>query len=310
MKRIIIAATAVGSLAAMACSDNTSTNAPASQLAVTMASAFSSAPAGYSSLNSSYVGDAGASFNPEFARDDDHDRGPFNFGGRGSGPGFGLGFMGGGVFGGFIGNGFVRAIFSGSDQSCTYASATGLVSCAPSTRNGITTTRTYQFKNAAGSQAKFDSTTTSVTTQVTVKGTATRRDSSTSTLDLASNQTVSGLGSGSTGLTMNSTSGGAESSTGKSKQGAFTAKRVVGDTVKGVVIPFPSASKLLPYPTAGTIIRSMSGTVTIAGQSPTSSSRREEITYNGSDTAKVVITLDGTTQNCKLPLPFGRLTCS
>src|SRR5258705_479748 len=98
MKRIIIAATALGTLAAMACGDNTGTNAPASDLAVTMASAFSAAPAGFSSLNSSFVGDQGDSFHPEFGRDDDHGRGgSFHFGGRGLGPGFGLGFMGGGV---------------------------------------------------------------------------------------------------------------------------------------------------------------------------------------------------------------------
>ena len=312
MKRIIIAATAVASLAAVACRDNT-TSAPASQLAVTMVSAFSAAPAGYSNLNSSYVGDAGASFSPEFGRDDDHDRergGVFHFGGRGTGPGFGLGFMGGGVFGGFIGNGFVRAIFASESSSCTFASGTGLITCTPSTRGGLTVARSYQFQTAAGtSQPKFDSTTNSVTAKTTVTGTSTRRDSSSSTIDLSSSQTVSGLAPGSTGLTMNSTSSGTESATGTSHEGAFTAKRVVGDTVKGVVIPFPSAARLLPYPTAGTITRSMSATVTITGQAATTSSRREVITYDGSATAKVVITLDGETQNCTLPLPFGRLSC-
>ena len=145
--------------------------------------------------------------------------------------------------------------------------------------------------------------------KTTVTGTSTRRDSSSSTIDLSSSQTVSGLAPGSTGLTMNSTSSGTESATGTSHEGAFTAKRVAGDTVKGVVIPFPSAARLLPYPTAGTIIRSMSATVTLTGQAATTSSRREVITYDGSATAKVVITQDGETQNCTLPLPFGRLTC-
>jgi hypothetical protein len=312
MKRIIITATACASLAAIACSDNASTNAPASDLAVTMASAFSAAPAGYSNLSSSYVGDQGASFNPEFGRADNRGRGgPFHFAGRGIGPGFGLGFMGGGLFGGFIGNGFVRAIFASANKSCAFASATGVITCEPSTHGGLTVTRAYQFQTADGtSQEKFDSTTSSVTTNISVKGTSTRRDSSSSTIDLASSQTVSGLGRGSTGLTMNSASAGTESATGTSREGAFTAQRTAGDTVTGVVIPFPSASKRLPYPTAGMIIRSMSGTVTIDGQSPTTSTRREVITYDGSNTAKVMITLDGETQNCTLPLPFGRLTCS
>jgi hypothetical protein len=310
MKRIIIAATAVGSLAITACSDKSNTNAPASSLAVTMASAFSAAPQGYSSLSSSFVADDAGSFSPEFGRDGDDSRGAFHFGGRGIGAGFGLGFMGGGVFGGFIGNGFVRSIFAGTDQACTFASATGLVSCAPTTHNGLTTTRVFQFQTASNtSQPKFDATTNSVTTTVTVTGTSTRRNGNSSTINLASSQTVSGLAAPSTGLTMNSASKGTESATGTSSEGAFTANRTVGDTVKGVVIPFPTGGNLLPFPTAGTIIRAMSSTVTIAGQAPTSSSRREVITYDGTNTAKVVITLDGATQNCTLPLPFGRLSC-
>jgi hypothetical protein len=54
----------------------------------------------------------------------------------------------------------------------------------------------------------------------------------------------------------------------------------------------------------------MNASVTITGQSPAVSSRREVVTYDGSATAKVVITHDSTTQNCTLPLPRGRLTCS
>ena len=103
---------------------------------------------------------------------------------------------------------------------------------------------------------------------------------------------------------------GTENTTGKSTQGAFTAARVVGDTIKGIVIPVGTSTTTPRYPTAGTIIRAMNATVTITGQSPATSSRREVITYDGSATAKVVITQDGTTQNCTLPLPRGRLSCS
>ena len=51
--------------------------------------------------------------------------------------------------------------------------------------------------------------------------------------------------------------------------------------------------------------------VTLArdGSSPVSSTRREVITYDGSTTATVVITQDGTTQTCTLPLPRGRMSC-
>jgi hypothetical protein len=41
-----------------------------------------------------------------------------------------------------------------------------------------------------------------------------------------------------------------------------------------------------------------------------SRSREEDVTYDGSTTAKVVITKNGVTKNCTLPLPHGRLSCS
>jgi hypothetical protein len=105
-------------------------------------------------------------------------------------------------------------------------------------------------------------------------------------------------------------SAGSENTKGTSSQGAFTAQRTAGDTITGVVIPVGAdALAHPPYPSAGTIIRSMKVTVTVSGQSPATSTRREVITYDGSATAKVVITHDGTTQNCTLPLPFGHLTC-
>jgi hypothetical protein len=309
MKRIIVGCFAIGLSVAAACNGN-DTSAPASQLALTMASAFSTVPAGYSNLNSSYVGDLGGSFSPEFGMmsRDGHGgmRGP-GFGG----PGFGLGFMGGGLFGGFFGDDFGRG-FAPVDTSCHFASTTGLITCGPTTRNGLTVTRVLQFQTTSGqSQSAFDTATTNtVTTKVTVTGTATHRDNDQSTINSTSNQTVTGLAKGSTARTVNSTSAGSETTTGSSMQGAFTAKRVTGDTVKGIVIPVSTTTNKFPYPTAGSVTRSMSATVQITGQSATSSSRREVITYDGSATAKVVITQNGVTQNCTLPLPHGRLTCS
>jgi hypothetical protein len=60
---------------------------------------------------------------------------------------------------------------------------------------------------------------------------------------------------------------------------------------------------------AGTVVRTMSVTLTIAGQSPQSSKRREVVTYDGSTTARVVITQDGESRTCTIPLPRGRPTC-
>jgi hypothetical protein len=214
------------------------------------------------------------------------------------------------LFGGFFGDDFGHG-FAPMDTSCHYASSTGVTTCAH-TRNGLTTTRTIQFQTSSGqSQSAFDtSTTNTVKSSVTVSGTATHRDNDQSTINSSSNQTVTGLAKGSTARTVNSTSAATESTTGTSSQGAFTSKRVTGDTVKGIVIPVSTTTDRFPYPTAGSVTRSMSATVQITGQTATSSSRREVITYDGSATAKVVVTQDGVTQNCTLPLPHGKLTCS
>ncbi|HEY9230148.1 MAG TPA: hypothetical protein VIP11_26080, partial [Gemmatimonadaceae bacterium] len=280
MQRILIAFGAIAVIAAAACSDSAS--APSSAMSLTMSSAFSLTPAGYADLNSSYVGDEGVAFLPEFSRMGGP--GPFGHGGpdRRGGPGFGLGFMGGGLFGVFYGDGFGRRNFL-TDTSCHYASGTGVTTCA-STHNGLTVTRTIRFQTSAGaSQSAYDTATTNtVTTTSSVSGSVTRRGNSESTISSSSNQVVTGLASGSTQRTVNSTSGGTETTTGTSSQGEFTAKRATGDTVRGVVIPTATTTNRFPYPTAGSIIRGMSATVTISGQSPSSSSRREVITYDGS----------------------------
>lgn len=302
MKQFVITAGCAVAIVVSACSD---ANAPSSQLAVTLASAYSATPAGFDQLSTSFSSDpAAGAFHPEFGG---HGRGPGGFGERGGGPGFGLGFMGGGLGGPFLGDGF--GPMHSDDSSCTFASSTGLVTCTATTHDGLTVTRVSKYTTASGTvQQKLDSTTNTVATTVTVTGTATRRDSSTSVVNETNTQTVTGLAKGSTQRTVNGTSAGTENTTGKSSQGAFTAKRIAGDTVKNVVIPV-STGTTPTYPTAGTVIRSMNATVTISGQSPTTSSRREVITYDGSATAKVVITQDGTTQNCTLPLPHGHLTC-
>jgi hypothetical protein len=304
INRIVALVTASAAIAA--CSDTSNTSAPASSFAITMASAFSATPTGFSELSSSFASDAAGPFEPGFGRDGG--RGG-HFEGPGGGPGFGLGLMGGGLFGPFFGDGpghLIRA-----DTSCVYSSTTGLVTCGPTTtRDGLVVTRVSKYTTAAGAtQAKLDSNTNTATTTITVKGTATRRDSTKSVVDQSSTQTVTGLAKGSTQRTVNGASAGTENTTGTSSKGAFTSKRVTGDTVKAVVIPVSSSTTTPTYPTAGTVIRAMSATVTITGQSPATSTRREVITYDGTATAKVVITQDGTTQNCTLPLPHGRLTC-
>src|SRR5262245_20780010 len=102
MQRFLIAASAPVVILVTACSDASApSSAPSAeqsnQIAISMASASTNVPAGFSELNSSFVGDEGMAFEPSFNRfgDDDH-RGLFGHGFRGPGFGLGLGFMGGG----------------------------------------------------------------------------------------------------------------------------------------------------------------------------------------------------------------------
>ena len=302
MKLVRILALAGGAIIAAACSE---TNSPNNLFDLTDSSAFSSVPTGFSQLTSSFDS-TGATGDGPFRPHFEGRRGPGR-GGHGRGPGFGLGIMGGGLGGLFFGGDFFR--FRG-DGNCSFARDTGLVTCTGNTRDGLTVTRVSSYKNAAGqAQEKIDSTTNTIATTTTVKGTATRRDSSTSVIEETSSQTVTGLAKGSAQRTINGASAGTETTTGTSDEGAFTAKRVAGDTVTNVVIPVATSSTTPPYPTAGTVIRSISATITLAGQAATTHTRREVVTYDGSATAKVVITQDGTTQNCTLPLPRGRLSC-
>jgi hypothetical protein len=108
---------------------------------------------------------------------------------------------------------------------------------------------------------------------------------------------------------VNGTSSGKETTIGTNSTGQFTSVRVAGDTVKGIIIPIRTDS-VATYPTAGSVIRNIAVTLTYVGQTPTVSTRREVITYDGSATAKIVITHDGVTQNCTAALPHGRPVCS
>ena len=291
----IVAAAAIAATAA--CSDSTSPGSTSPFLVA----AFLSTPAGFSSTDNSFSasGDAGEPWMPDGSARDDG------------------GMMGGGLrpefFGGIpAGRGWDRGPFGLGEilENCTFSSTTGRVSCADVMRRGLTVSRSFAFTDAAGTaQAAPNSSTNTINEQVVVSGTVKRHDGDvTSTVQHNSDRTVSGLASGSTQRTVNGASKGTESSTGKTRDGtAFTASRVVGDTTTGLVIPLQDGHPT--FPTAGTVIREMTATINVDGKDPVTKSRREVVTYDGTSTAKVVITKDGATKNCTLPLPFGRLQC-
>jgi hypothetical protein len=319
--RIVFIAGA-GAVMAACATDNATSPVASSQAAA----ALITAPLSFGVTNSSFVGSSAPTngFVPmglgSGESHDDH------------GPGWG-GFMGGGIGEAFIGGlGFGPGIGRGpfenfgrheaddndSEESdafdhsdnCAFSTTTDRVECATSTHDGLTINRSFSFLDASGAvQQAFDTgTTNTVNVKKSVSGTITHHETVTSTVNGSSDLTVAGLATGSTQRTVNGTSAGTDATTGTRDGVAFTAQRSAGDTVTALVIPIQNDHPT--FPTAGTIVRSMTATVTLSGQTPSTSSRREVITFDGSATAKVVITHDGVTKNCTKPLPHGRLTCA
>ena len=313
---------AASALLAGGCRDSTSaTNTISSPLA----QAFLSIPAGYDVGVSSFAGGA-ANVGPWMPMHFDGNGGPppgsgslmgGHMGRIGHHGVFDPGLMGGGLRPDFLGGiGFGRGPHEGPfhfefddiAEHCTFDNGSGRVTCPTDTHGGLTIDRSFAFTDATGTaQSAPDATTDVINVRIDASGTITRRDSATSTITNTSDRTVTGLADGSTQRTVNGASHGEEMTTGTSDQGNYTATRVAGDTTLDLMVPVANGHPT--YPTSGTIIREMSVTIAIERQSPTSSSRREVITYDGSDTATLVITQDGTTKTCTLPLPFGRPNC-
>ena len=315
-----------GAVMAACATDNATSPVASSQAAA----ALISAPLSFGATNSSFVGSSaptnafvptGISANESNGNNNEHE-----------GPGWG-GFMGGGIGEAFIGGlgfgpGIGRGPFenfgrreagdSDSEESdafdhsdnCAFSTTTNRVDCAAITHDGLTINRSFSFLDKAGAvQQAFDTATTNtVNVKKSVSGTITHHATVTSTVNGSSDLTVAGLASGSTQRTVDGKSAGTDASTGTRDGVAFTASRSAGDTITALVIPIQKDHPT--YPTAGTIVRSMTATVTVTGKTPSTSSRREVITFDGSATAKVVITHDGVTKNCTKPLPHGKLTCA
>jgi hypothetical protein len=310
-------------LVAAACADRGSMPADATGAVA----AFESVPAGFSAISSSFdaSGDLDEAFHPhrgdgsfddaDVAGDEDRGRGRREDGHdrRGRRDGFGF-LMGGGIGPDFLGEigfgpGRGRGPFhvDSIGTSCVFSSATGIVTCGPVTRGGLTITATAQITALDGTaQSRIDSATDKVVLASDVAGTRTFRDSATSTIAHRSTRTVSGLAAGSTRRTVDGVADGTETTAGTIDAGPFTALRTVNDTTTGVVIPLVNGRPT--YPTAGRVSRNMSVSVTVDGTT-TSHRRSEVVTYEGSAIATVVITQDGASRTCTLPLPRGRLSC-
>lgn len=297
-------ATAVAVLVtATACADTTANDSALD--ANTLGGAFDVVPAAFTNVESSFMG---GSTTDGFIGDAAGEmrgqpRGPG--GGRGHrGPGFG-GLMGGGLLHGIegLGNGARPADLTG----CTLSGAR--VTCPDLTRDGLTITRSFAFATATGTaQAAPDAATNSINAKKTVAGTVTRRNDATSTVTHTSDRTVTGLAEGSTQRTINATSSGTEKTTFENREGVtVTLEHSASDAVKNVIVPVTGGT--VSYPTSGSVERSMTVAKTESGQAAETLTRSEVLTYNGTAVAMLVITTNGVTKSCTLPLPRGRPVC-
>jgi hypothetical protein len=312
--KLRIALIAGAAVIVAACASDMATSPTAARVAV---AALSAPPISFDQIRTSFVGRSSErdGFVPGEATSGDNDDDGNNHDGE-HGPGWN-GLMGGGLGehwnGGIgFGAGLGRGPFGDFDDSgaCTFSATTKRVECATVTHNGLTINRSFSFLDVSGAvQQAFDAAkTNTVNARSSVTGTTTHHSTATSTVNSSSDFTVAGLASGSTERKVDGTASGSEKTTGTKNGVAFTVDRTAEDKTTGLVIPIQNGRPT--YPKAGTVSRSMKATVTRAGSAPSTSSRSEVITYDGSATAKVVITHDGVTKNCTKPLPHGKLTCA
>lgn len=303
----VSAAALIASLGLGAC-DLGLTNAGDRAPDTLLADAFVGVPVGFASTESSFSGVENEDWRPTRRRHPGRG-GPF-------GGAFGIGPMGGGIGADFQdGAGFraghARGPFGGlvPAAACPFNPGAGKAVCAPVTdRRGLTVERWVIWTDMNGTvQAAPDSTTYSRQTHAEVYGTVPARENATRTVRHVSDRLITGLQQGSAQRTVDGTSAGTETVTGTAAEGAFTAERVVADTTRGLVIPVRADGR--SYPIAGTVIRRMSATVTLAGVTSESANWREQLTYDGSATATLVITRNGETKTCAVPLPMGRPVC-
>jgi hypothetical protein len=289
MNRPLLGTLALALLCAIpACSDS---GAPGST--ATESDAFNTLPLGYADVQSTFGGE-GDDGTTEWA--------PRGHGGpNADGPGR---LVFGGLTRFFKFSFLLKPFRTEASDHCEFDTGSGRVVCEPLTRGGLTVNRSAAFSDAQGGvQQTFDlGTTNSVNVQLDVAGTRERQDGNQSTIDHHSDYSVTGLAAGSSDLTVAGESAGQEITTGSDDVGDFTAERKIGDKVEDLVVP---KGRGRPFPTSGTITRTVEATITYSGQAPKARSRREVITFTGSSSATVEITRDGVTRTCTITATDG-----
>jgi hypothetical protein len=176
-------------------------------------------------------------------------------------------------------------------SSCAYAAESQSFVCPPTTRGGLTITRSFTLLDASGApQSQFDpSTTAAVRTNTRVVGRLTT-GLVTTTIDDVRELTLSGLRSGTHVLNGSSTTIVVDSS---STGGLPALKSTVTTTITDLVLPSPTAENA--WPTSGTV--AVDALVEL-GSRRVLPATHTVITFNGTSEAAVAITTGGSTSQC------------
>jgi hypothetical protein len=190
----------------------------------------------------------------------------------------------------------VAPLSAPNPTGCSYDAASGGYTCPSATVGNVTVTRGFTLFDAAGNtQQSYDRATTAAIRTVTSAAGTFTSGATTFTVDQHQTMTLSGL---LTGVhTMNGSSAATLSGTGPGLPLGQTVSSTQTLTVADVVLP-GGAAGASPYPASGTM--TMVGQ-TAAGVLPAIGSRFQ-VTFNGTRSVPVSITVAGVTRQCTLDL--------
>lgn len=191
---------------------------------------------------------------------------------------------------------------SANASACTFASATGAFTCPSITVNGVTLTRSFILRDAAGQvQSAFGPNVASIQTLTTVKGTVTATGpggTSSFAIDRSEDMTLSGIGTAD--RTLNGHALSTLSGTFAGPGGNVQVNVRSTETTENLVLPKPKSSS--HWPQRGTITSVVESSVTPNGQQRFDSSMRQTITFNGTSVVTISITTGFGTTTCQIDL--------
>jgi hypothetical protein len=194
---------------------------------------------------------------------------------------------------------------AGKVITCSIDAATKTATCTHTDR-GFSISREIRFFDGAGNpQSHPDTSTRSMSSKTTVSGTGAfsgpNGATGTTTVNRVSNETVTGLGPGSTQRVVNGTAAGTENTTATDSRGTVTVARTYADTTFALTLPSPPTLQN-PWPVSGRIVRNMTATVTLTGSAPKNYSSLEEQTFAPVGKLTIKSTMNGVTRTCEVQL--------